>query len=1259
MDEEDHYNFDDEAEKILQKPLTEAQIKCKSRCMLATGETVPLVKCEDDQCGCGQYHCPFCPTRQFKPTTPTKVRSHLMCHIKAAVKYEGKFIIRCHTEGCNPPEERLGHYHCPVETCPYSFDRSRTVMTHLKKFHDIIVAPDGTTKMLDPRRGVVWRIKQKLLWKNNLAAKERASKEAGGAPPRGSTPPPNAILDDLALKCFHGKLEEELEEVDAGDYNPKAREDMYRRAATGDPTKDYDVYVLPEHIKIPAGGITESRKNTEDGSTDQDGIKKEQEDISNLDGSQDESQVASNSSGSGMTPIQLWCKSVSIVGPEDKFPVRRCKSPGCNCGLYHCPLCPITLYIPGTKSNLHYHYKQHGIYGYAYGDTMILKSHIELCTPNGQSMKGHVHCPVDGCTVVSQYRRTMETHLRRVHQSGFQVGNTASGTQQDEVVQPSPCLSGNAFKIRASKVEKLCDQKPVLVKDVNQLLSMMKKCRDKECGCYAYHCPLCATSQFKPNKYAKVKSHVLVHMKTAVKYRKKYLVKVYQPGCKGQSIDHYHCPVCSKAICKKQKLLEHLYNHILEGKPRPAQVFSTVAAVVSPELLDFIPGDKEIYLQEVAERTRVNLYYNNDWCVMQGSLEAVRGCQDLLAKFTQDGDSDLEEETGYQDTEMSVDGNENLDDADEGEGEGEEEEDDDDDAMSESLTSFPSSVNTTPSKPPQGGSVTISKTTHPVVTSLLALQDSPASSSKTNQSSVNCSPRRSGRVSHVQGKYRSLLSEPTHTESPDKVDHTYQTVSKTDISPERTEKNKAQKAVEEVERSSEATHDMEDSSMGHLEEDLSQLERAVASGALIESQATVSEVLSKANPILSIESQSNGEVTLSLRLPPVEHVKHEVKKKSKNSKPWVKERHKAGGHYECPTCGRVFAMPHYLTRHLNRKICGEEGKDNAKFGPWTRCSICGQHAERDHHYKYHAEMTVTCAECGESMTPLMYQDHLMETGHNGYNRYLAPGSGPRGKMVCSLCGNVYNKASMNDHIKHIHMGVRDHTCNLCGKSFQNKSVLKNHVETHKEAEARDRPHKCPHCPAAFFKPMVLAEHINRHTGDRPFKCDLCDKTFAYRTVLQKHRFTHGQAGSHQCDVCHRRYRSKHHLRKHRVMHDGNRYRCPCGKVYTRKMTYWKHGKTCPMYMKKPLTTPTPTSSASVDVIEESVPPETEASTASILIEEVAVMEEAQKQEGISEFMCGHCYEIFRTLDEAQVHIATHAQPGQEVEFESVDQVVTS
>ncbi|XP_059187333.1 zinc finger protein 16-like isoform X2 [Centropristis striata] len=73
---------------------------------------------------CDDFHCPFCSSTFFKPTSLSKVKRHLETHFNRAVFHGGYTIHRCGL-GCRPQ----WHYHCPH--CQSTLSRRADFTKHL------------------------------------------------------------------------------------------------------------------------------------------------------------------------------------------------------------------------------------------------------------------------------------------------------------------------------------------------------------------------------------------------------------------------------------------------------------------------------------------------------------------------------------------------------------------------------------------------------------------------------------------------------------------------------------------------------------------------------------------------------------------------------------------------------------------------------------------------------------------------------------------------------------------------------------------------------------------------------------------------------------------------------------------------------------------------------------------------------------------------------------------------------------------------
>jgi len=78
-------------------------------------------------------------------------------------------------------------------------------------------------------------------------------------------------------------------------------------------------------------------------------------------------------------------------------------------------------------------------------------------------------------------------------------------------------------------------------------------------------------------------------------------------------------------------------------------------------------------------------------------------------------------------------------------------------------------------------------------------------------------------------------------------------------------------------------------------------------------------------------------------------------------------------------------------------------------------------------------------------------------------------------------------------------------CPMCRQLFRQGTMLKDHVETHRN---QDGIFSCPHCQRTFIKYSVIRKHIRAHHCERKHKCQHCAKRFPTVDKLRMHLLKH-------------------------------------------------------------------------------------------------------------------------------------------------------
>ena len=106
----------------------------------------------------------------------------------------------------------------------------------------------------------------------------------------------------------------------------------------------------------------------------------------------------------------------------------------------------------------------------------------------------------------------------------------------------------------------------------------------------------------------------------------------------------------------------------------------------------------------------------------------------------------------------------------------------------------------------------------------------------------------------------------------------------------------------------------------------------------------------------------------------------------------------------------------------------------------------------------------------------------------------------------------------------------------CGKTFERRSALRKHVNLHD-----NNLQKCYFCPQAVAvgENHSITTHLNQHLNNFTHKCDICGKQFFRKTLLKNHFEVYHEkiVDKYKCTLCEfktycKQYLNDHYFRNH-------------------------------------------------------------------------------------------------------------------------------
>ena len=236
------------------------------------------------------------------------------------------------------------------------------------------------------------------------------------------------------------------------------------------------------------------------------------------------------------------------------------------------------------------------------------------------------------------------------------------------------------------------------------------------------------------------------------------------------------------------------------------------------------------------------------------------------------------------------------------------------------------------------------------------------------------------------------------------------------------------------------------------------------------------------------------------------------------------EHHRKRNHSEkpfcCEICSKVFKWKCDLEAH------NDAHKRRELSVQTFYCNICSEafklNADLKQHKKMHySKHIIICPDCGVKLVKSSLKSHW-NTKHSGLKQF-----------TCNICGKTSDR---KDTIR-IHMLTHDpqtkqsHLCSLCGKAYRSLHLRIRHERSHDSLNYLKHP--CSYCGKMFSTPQVQIRHERTHTGERPFSCNECEYKAKSESNLATHKLVHTGERPLQCSRCLQRFRYHGARSKHK------------------------------------------------------------------------------------------------------------------------------
>jgi hypothetical protein len=257
--------------------------------------------------------------------------------------------------------------------------------------------------------------------------------------------------------------------------------------------------------------------------------------------------------------------------------------------------------------------------------------------------------------------------------------------------------------------------------------------------------------------------------------------------------------------------------------------------------------------------------------------------------------------------------------------------------------------------------------------------------------------------------------------------------------------------------------------------------------------------------------------------------------------------HRSEDIYQCPTCSYSNELSKHLKRHIKKVHLGIRH-------PCPKCpKMILETNLKQHLANMHSGIVDKKFKCSFDGCDFKTHNYTSVYSHERQKHMQETH-----KYRCDRCDKTYAfPHGLKLHVESTHLGIRRYVCEKCGKGYQNKKMLDDHLAKPSCTFSPSTLYKCDQCTSEFIKVHGFIKHYDQQHGGFPpnlktgpvHLCDSCPKIFLNPASLDKHR-KHEHEGvpkvkkdrgpRMQCPHCDKRLLKGNNMEEHiRSKHEGN------------------------------------------------------------------------------------------------------------------------